>query len=139
MDDIPETISVAEYCKRHNVSSQSVYAKIKRGTLEHTVVNGIKMVVDDSPFSTGSEEVTNDNAVINLLQSIINDLKKENKRLKKRITKLENQHMKDTSVFRDLLYGTIALPEPVSKREKRDEFVDAEIVKKKRKKKKGKK
>ena len=85
-----DTITVAEYCKRHNTSTQAVYARIKRGTLESTVVNGIKMVIDNIP----TEVATDTNEIATLMQSIINDQKKEIKRLHRTIKQLEKQNIK---------------------------------------------
>lgn len=105
-----ESITVTEYCKRHNVSTQSVYSRIKRGTIEHEVVNGVKMVFDGDVAQTQSvpTPIVNDyNDVIDLMQSIIDNQQKEIKRLIKRINKLEKNGDKNADVLREILLGKI--------------------------------
>ncbi len=89
-----DTITVAEYCKRHNTSTQAVYARIKRGTLHNTVVNGVKMIVDDSVADIQSSDTTILNEYTMLLQSTIKEQKKEIKRLHRTIKQLEKQNIK---------------------------------------------
>ena len=38
-------MTVTEYAKKYNVSKQSVYDKLKRGTLQYTVNKGIKQII----------------------------------------------------------------------------------------------
>ncbi len=90
-----EPISVAAYCKRHNTSTQAVYAKIKRGTIQSTIVNGLKMVFDEDDTIIAPDS----NAYTILLQETIADQRKEIKRLHKRIRQIEKR--------RDNIYNVI--------------------------------
>ena len=98
-----DTITVAEYCKRHNTSTQAVYARIKRGTLNSTIVNGMKMIVDDSVADIQSHDTTILNEYTRLLQSTIKEQKKEIKRLHKTIKLLEKERFKSV----DALIGVL--------------------------------
>ncbi len=121
-----DTITVKEYCKRHNTSTQAVYARIKRGTLESTVVNGIKMIVDNSIV----EDTTIYNGTATLMQSIIKDQKREIKRLHKTIKQLEKQNIKSIDTMLKLFANNtnkIAFDN--------SDYIDVKEKKKKRKKK----
>lgn len=126
-----DTITVAEYCKRHNTSTQAVYARIKRGTLKSTVVNGLKMVVDESVAD--NETINND--ITMLLQSIVKEQKKEIKRLHKTIARLEAERFKSIDALLSVITGgdTVKLPSTTE-----DHVIDV-VEKKKKKKKKRKK
>lgn len=126
-----ETISVAEYCKRHNTSTQAVYARIKRGTLESTVVNGLKMVIDENIDNNQSTVADNNNEFTMLLQSIIKQQKKEIKRLHKTIKRLEDERFKSVDALIEVLSGNGKLLLPNN-----EDIIDVVPKKKKKKKKK---
>jgi len=127
-----DTISVAEYCKRHNTSSQAVYARIKRGSIKSTIVNGLKMVVDEEV----APEQRSDTDITTVLQSIIKDQKKEIKRLHKRIKLLEGQTVEDMQLLRQIITGKVALAAPADTAT--DDAIEAEIAPAKKKKRKKK-
>lgn len=131
--------SVSEYCTLNKVTPQSVYARIKRGTLEAVKENGVSMLLIEVPNApeSDSQATINDetNTIQTLLQSIINDQKKEIKRLHKTIKQLEKQRYKDMDAMRDFLTGKASMPVLEYKKE---DFVEAQVSKKKKKRKKKK-
>ncbi len=134
-------VTVGEYCKINGVTVQSVYARINRGTLEHEIVKGVKMVLTDSATAltmdskaTMNEEV---NSYTTLLQSTIKSQKKEIKRLHKTIKQLEKQNIKSMDTLIKLFSGDIKHIMPVNKSS--DEFIEAKLSKKKKKSNKKKK
>ncbi len=126
-----DAMTVSDYCKLHKVSSQSVYARIKRGTIESTVVNGIKMVIDNSI----ADIATQSNDITMLLQSIVADQKKEIKRLHKSIKQNKKERDHSCKQFEKMLDMMRQINTPVLP------VIDAEVleVKPKKKKKKRKK
>lgn len=131
-----DTITVAEYCKRHNTSTQAVYAKIKRGTIQSTIVNGLKKVVDDTPGDLQPELQTETNEfttkVEDVLNSVIKEQRKEIKRLHKTIKRLEDERFKDLSALRDVFMNRTPLLTTT------DDVIDLAPIKKSKKKKKKK-
>ena len=125
--------SVNEYCTLHKVTPQSVYARIKRGTLEAIKENGVTMVLVEveTPIQDEAKPISND--IQTILQSIINDQKKEIKRLHKTIKQLEKQRFKDMDVLRDILTGKVSAPALTAKPK---DFIDVKLDKKKKKRKK---
>jgi len=94
MEDLQDFISISEYAKLNKVSPQSVYARIKRGTLQSKEVNGITMVLNSEFTSLNKGNLTihqdNNNEFSNMYKEIIKIQTKEIKRLNKRILKLES-------------------------------------------------
>ncbi len=120
-------LTVKEYATKYNISIQSVYKRIKRGTLNTVKENNIIYVVLD--VSEVEEVVTpvQSNDCTELLD-IIRRRDKENKQLQKEIKRLTK---KNEAVFTSFLDKALA-PPPVPE----DDFVDVEINPKKSKKKK---
>jgi hypothetical protein len=77
-----ELMKVKEYSKAFNVSVQSVYQRINKGTLEIEIKDGIKYIkVIDQPKK---EKTTTDcKEIIKIYKSIIKDLKKQIARIEK--------------------------------------------------------
>jgi len=71
-------LTVSEYAKRLNVSVQTVYKKIKRGSIETFKENGITYVVDD--IEEIKTEVKHEDKT---LLKLVKTLMKENKQLRK--------------------------------------------------------
>ena len=124
-------LTVKEYATQLEVSIQSVYKKIKRGTLNVVKENGRTYVVVDSlEVKKATEPVIQSNNCIELLDIIkrrdkeVNQLRKEIKRLTK---KNEKQNKFLISKYEN------ALPIP-----KQDNVVDIKVTKKKKKNKKNK-
>lgn len=133
-----ELITVQEYINRYKVSKQSVYARIKSGSIQSVVKDGVKMIQDVSqPLvnaeSTQSQDdsqstVNPDSIEIKYLKKEIKRLKKELKEVKKEKAKSEERidRLFDVIVNRKELPGTTG------------EIVDVAMIEKKKKKKKKK-
>ena len=137
--------SVTEYCNINKVTSQSVYARIKRGTLKSVKENGITMLLieDTTPPAMDDEQHTQpkSNDVEMLLQSIIKDKNKEIKRLHKTIKQLQAQVHKDMDLLLNILSGETK-PMQIGLNSSTDDVIDVPIgkaVKSHSKGKKGKK
>jgi len=84
-------MNVAEYAKKYNVSKQSVYDKLKRGTLNYRVVNGIKEII----IKPIKENIKN-NIEIDKNKALKKALKRLNKKsLKVKKLKIKNKYMKE--------------------------------------------
>ncbi len=120
-------LTVKEYATKYNISIQSVYKRIKRGTLNTVKENNIIYVVLD--VSEVEEVVTpvQSNDCTELLD-IIRRRDKENKQLQKEIKRLTK---KNEAVFTSFLDKALA-PPPVPDQE--DDFVDVTVEKSKKKK-----
>ena len=121
-------LTVKEYATQLDVSIQSVYKKIKRGSLTTVKENGIMYVVVDG---LGVEEVTKPVQSNNCTEfiDIIKRRDKEVKQLRKEIKRLTKKNEKQNK-FLISKYEN-ALPKP-----KKNDIVDAKVKVKKRKKKK---
>ncbi len=127
-------LTVKEYATKYNVSIQSVYKRIKRGTLDTVKENNtIYVIVEVS----GVEEVVvpiQSNDCTELLDIIrrrdkeVKSLNKEIQRLTKELTKAQNGK---SEVLEKFIFEMQQLSAPVQKEE--------EIIEVKDKKKKGKK
>lgn len=71
-------MTVTEYAKKYNVSKQSVYDKLKRGTLEYKTIQGIKHIILNAEIKQSINSVDND---------IATSLKKKYKRALKKLNK----------------------------------------------------
>ena len=122
-------LTVKEYATQLDVSIQSVYKKIKRGTLTTVKENGIIYVLVDSiEVKKVTEPVQSDNCTE--LLDIIKRRDKEVKQLRKEIKRLTKKNEKQNK-FLINKYENV-LPKP------KDDIVDVNVAPKK-KKKKGKK
>jgi len=134
--------SVTEYCTINKVTPQSVYARIKRGTLESVKENGITMLLieDATPLAMDDEQhiKPKSNEVEMLLQSIIKDKNKEIKRLHKTIKQLQGQVHKDMDLLLNILSGETK-PMQIATKPTKGDVIDLEEVKTAKKHSKGKK
>ena len=105
-------ITIKQYAENEGISVQSVYQKIKRGSLKSVEENGIKYVIVGDKGVKSKEEDTLKEAF-----KIIKRLQKEIKRLTK---KNEKQNKFLISKYEN------ALPKP------KDDIVDVKIKKKKK-------
>ena len=119
-------LTVKEYATQLDVSIQSVYKKIKRGSLTTVKENGIMYVVVDG---LGVEEVTKPVQSNNCAEfiDIIKRRDKEVKQLRKEIKRLTKKNEKQNK-FLISKYEN-ALPKP-----KKNDIVDAKVKKRKKKK-----
>jgi len=125
-------LTVKEYATQLDVSIQSVYKKIKRGSLTTVKENNITYVVIDSiEVEKVTEPVQSDNC--RELLDIIKRRDKEVKQLRKEIKRLTKKNEKQNK-FLIAKYEN-ALPKP------KDDIVNVDVAPKKKKKtkKKGKK
>ncbi len=123
-------LTVKEYATQLDVSIQSVYKKIKRGSLTTVKENGIIYVVVDG---LEVEEVVKPVQSTNCtgLLDIIKRRDKEVKQLRKEIKRLTK---KNEAVFSSFLEKALMPPKP----DKKDDFVDIKVKPKKKKKSKKK-
>ena len=49
-------MTVAEYAKKHGVSKQSIYDKLRRGTLSYELIDGIKHIIESIDRAVASVE-----------------------------------------------------------------------------------
>lgn len=122
-----DLISVQEYATRYKVSQQSVYARIKSGSIQAVIKDGVKMIQDDR------QDKANNIQPIDKTDSIhIKALKKEIKRLKKDLKKSEEKRERSDNRLDQLLNLMLSKKEiPFFK----DEIIDVAIKKKKKRKK----
>lgn len=120
-------ITIQEYSTRHNVSKQSVYARIKSGSIQAVIKDGVKMIQDDSQDNGGNFQ-----AIDKTDSSHIKALKKEIKRLKKDLKKSEEKRERSDDRLDQLLNLMLSKKElPTIK----GEVIDVAIKKKKKRKK----
>lgn len=122
-------LTVKEYATQLDVSIQSVYKKIKRGSLTTVKENNITyVIVDNIEVKKVTEPVQSDNCLE--LLAIIKRRDKEVKQLRKEIKRLTKKNEKQNKFLINKYEN--ALPKP------KDDIVDVNVSPKK-KKKKGKK
>ena len=117
-------LTVKEYATQLDVSIQSVYKKIKRGSLTTVKENNITYVVIDNLEVKEVTKPVQSNNCIELLD-IIKRRDKEVKQLRKEIKRLTKKNEKQTT-FLISKYEN-ALPKP-----KKDDVVDVKVKKKKK-------
>lgn len=127
-----DLMTVNEFSKAFNVSVQSVYQRIKRGTLKVEIKDGLKYIqVGDNEGNNVENKDTQANCkeVIKVYKAMVKDLKKQIKDLKK--DKDKNYQRLEALFDRTLnnLGFTPLLP-------KQEEAVEAEFEESKKKKKK---
>jgi len=122
-------LTVKEYATQLDVSIQSVYKKIKRGSLTTVKENNITYVIVDSiEVKKVTEPVQSDNCME--LLDIIKRRDKEVKQLRKEIKRLTKKNERQNK-FLISKYEN-ALPKP------KDDIVDVNVAQKKKKKSKNK-
>lgn len=116
-----ELITVQEYINRYKVSKQSVYARIKSGSIQSVVKDGVKMIQDDSQPMVNADSIE-----LKYLKKELKKLKKELKEIKKEKAKSEDRIDKlfEAILNRKELPGTTG------------EIVEVAMIEKKKKKKK---
>lgn len=127
-------LTVNEYAAQFKTSVQSVYQRIKRGSLNSVEENGVKyVIVEDEtikPFlnATVENEFKEVFKIVERLQEENKALRKENKRLTKKLEKAKDDRADTLLQF---IGEMKRLSAPVN-----DEIIDVKIEKKKAKKKK---
>ena len=139
-------MTIAEYAKSRGVSKQSVYERIKRGTLQYEVIDGVKHIIE-APESKGLIETPVSTPVSKRCKKLEKTLKKLNRvkhELELAYKDVEHLHTlisaKDSEL--DSLRNTLGLLDTAISRNLLSAPVDDVIevpVTKKKKKRKGKK
>ena len=103
-------LTVKEYSDKYKTTKQAVYNRIKRGTLNVEVVNGVKYIVENigkplnqpfiKPFNNGVESLEN----LELYRLKLENEEKENKRLNAIILELKEDKLKLENEKEDLKY-----------------------------------
>ncbi|MEA1936764.1 MAG: hypothetical protein U9N04_01485 [Patescibacteria group bacterium] len=122
-------ISVSEYANSFNVSVQSVYQRIKRGSLKSVEENGIKYVLLDNDKVKSNLKPKVESDCKDLLK-LVKSQHKEIKRLTKEITKAKNEEVQTLKAFIGEM-KQLAAPVP-----KEEEIIEVKEKKKKKRKKK---
>lgn len=94
-----EKLSVKEYAIKHNLTSQSVYNRIKRGTVKSVVEDGKTFVID--------EKQANDDQSKNSSKKDKSSCEKLLKKMMKRVDKLEKQLEKEREKHDALLLAYV--------------------------------
>lgn len=129
-------LTVNEYATRFKTSVQSVYQRIKRGSLNSVEENGIKYVIveDETVKPSLNAELESEFKdvfkIVERLQEENKALRKENKRLMKKLEKAKDDRA-DTLI--QFIGEMKRLSAPVN-----DEIIDVKIKPKKKKTKRGK-
>ena len=99
-------LTVKEYSDRYNITKQAVYNKIKRGTLDVEVVNGVKYIVENNikplnqPLNNGVEL----NESIEIYRVKVENKENEIKRLNNQILELKEDKLKLEKEKEELKY-----------------------------------
>jgi len=80
-------MTVAKYAKKYNVSKQSIYDKLKRGTLQSKVINGVKHII--SIPKVVSIENHNETLGDNKFKKLLKKLNKSRLKIEKLELKIE--------------------------------------------------
>jgi len=85
-------MTVTEYAKKHNVSKQSVYDKLKRGTLPYKTIQGIKHII----LNTDIKESIN--SIDNIIETV-------SKKKYKRVLKKLNKSIQHIEILKEKVQG----------------------------------
>ena len=132
-------LTITQYAKQHSVSKQSVYDRIKRGTLKSIIQDGVKMI-DTEDMQGVSMHINND--TLDNQSSFINEIKqgykqviKQQKQLIKRQDKQIKSLQKEIIDIQSRYYKVTTLIFEAKQKELTSDVIDTEIVKHKKKKK----
>jgi len=126
-------LTVTQYANQNKVSVQSVYQRIKRGTLTSTIIDGIQYIDLTTKQSLDNDTNLTQVNILNELnvyhEQIINGFKREIKLLKKQLKKCEKK--KNIEYDRlNKLFNLLYLPEDTS-----NNIIDVKVKKRKKNKK----
>jgi len=125
-------VTVQDYATRYKVTVQSVYARIKSGSIKAVIQDGIKYVEDNIQDTIKTDTIQSDD-LVKTQSRHIKDLKKEIKRLYKEIDGLKKSLDKADSRT-DRLFEIVFARKDIAMTT--CEIVDVAIEKKHKKKKK---
>jgi len=129
-----ELITVQEYINRYKVSKQSVYARIKSGSIQSVVKDGVKMIQDVSQPLVNAESMhiqDKSQDVVNPDSIELKYLKKELKKLKKELKEVKKEKAKSEERI-DKLFEAILNRKELSGTT--GEIIDVAMIGKKKKK-----
>jgi len=138
-------LTVNEYAKEFKTSVQSVYQRIKRGSLKWVEENGVKYVVleDESIKPSLNPNVESGfKEVFKMVEQLHKQIKSKDKEIKRLTKKLEECGKGKEEVYLSYIseLKQLQLSAPISTHKDDDDIIDVKEKKKKRKsKKKGKK
>ena len=128
-------LTITQYAKQYNVSKQSVYDRLKRGTLKATIQDGVKMI-DTDDLQGVTMDTSNDK--LDSQAMVVKEVKRAYKQVIKQQSKLIKRLEKDLEYCRssrdenynklERLFNKLYSNEP--------QIIDTTVVKKKKKKKK---
>jgi predicted DNA binding protein len=81
-------MSIEEAAKYFGISKEAIHNRIRRSTLQSVIENGVKMVIIDSNLKSSKKNTPKQNAYMDKYSSY---LEEENKELKAKIQKLEQE------------------------------------------------
>lgn len=136
-------LTITQYAKQYNVSKQSVYDRIKRGTLKSTIQDGVKMIdtndLQGISMSTNNDKLDNQAMLVNEIKKGFKQLVKQQKQLIKRQDKQIESLQKEISDIQARYYKVTTLMFESKQKELTADIVDAKIINYKKKSKKKKK
>ena len=128
-------LTITQYAKQYTVSKQSVYDRIKRGTLKATIQDGVKMIDTDDlqgvTMDTSNDQLDSQAMVVKEVKRAYKQVIKQQKQVIKRLEKdLEYCRTNRDENYNKLerLFNKLYSNEP--------QIIDTTVVKKKKKKKK---
>lgn len=133
-------LTITQYAKQYNVSKQSVYDRIKRGTLKASIQDGVKMIdtndLQMTSISTNNDKLENRARLVNEMKKGYKQLIKQQKQLIKRQDKQIESLQKEINDMQARYYKVTTLMFESRQKELTADIVDTEIVKYKKKSKK---
>jgi len=85
-------MTVTEYSKKHGVSKQSVYDKLKRGTLQYKTIQGVKHIILNADIKES-------------INSVDNTIEMISRKKHKRVLKKLNKSMQEVEILREKIKG----------------------------------
>jgi len=136
-------LTITQYAKQYNVSKQSVYDRINRGTIKATIQNGVKMIDTDDlqgqSIPINNDKQDNQTILFKKIKKGYKKVIKQQKQLIKRQDKQIESLQQEISDIQARYYKLTTLMFEFKQKELTADVVDAEIVKHKKKSKKTKK
>ena len=133
-------LTITQYAKQYNVSKQSVYDRIKRGTLKASIQDGVKMIDTDdlqmTSISTNNDKLENQAILVNEIKKGYKQVIKQQKQLIKRQDKQIKSLQKEMSDIQARYYKVTILMFESRQKKLAADIMDVEIIKHKKKSKK---
>jgi len=131
-------LTITQYAKQYNVSKQSVYDRIKRGTLKATIQDGVKMIdtedMQGESMHINNDQLDNQARFINEIKQGYKQIIKQQKQLIKRQDKQIKSLQKEISDIQSRYYKVTTLMFESKQKEIGHDIIDTKIVKSKKKK-----